>query len=189
MKKKLKHNDIPGILLRPCSTTLAGNKKTIYSSKFAVKEDFYEKYRLHIIGAEIVAECAKIFIVENYKKVKDWSDLSVVMEDANTLDGPVNEHNGGKPLKNYVEYFKYVPSVTKLERRSDALDRILKTWQKRDRLRHNPARKVTGVVLDTTDGDLSMKINGRSHLWISDTTTIIIAAYIEKAIAAQKKKK
>ena len=55
---------------------------------------------------QIVVECAKIFILNNWNKVKDRSDLEIVMEDANTLKGDLNKHNVNKPLKNYVEYFK-----------------------------------------------------------------------------------
>jgi hypothetical protein len=41
---------------------------------------------------------------------------------------------------------------------------------------------LTGVVLDPTDGDFSLTVNGKNHLWIDDESVIVIADYIEKSL-------
>ena len=38
------------------------------------------------------------------------------------------------------------------------------------------------MVLDPTDGDFSITINGKEHWWIQDEAVIIIADYIEKKL-------
>ena len=51
---------------------------------------------------------------------------------------------------------------------------------KRNKLRHNPVHTVDNIVLDPSDGDFSVTINGgQEHLWIQDEAVIVIANYIE----------
>jgi D-tyrosyl-tRNA(Tyr) deacylase len=45
------------------------------------------------------------------------------------------------------------------------------------------------VVLDPTDGDFSVTINGNEHWWIQDEAVIIIADYIEKQLKTQEDEK
>jgi hypothetical protein len=47
-------------------------------------------------------------------------------------------------------------------------------------LLHNPIVELNDVVLDPTDGDFSVTINGKEHWWIEDSAIIKIADYIEK---------
>lgn len=69
--------EIYGLLMRPSSTTLEDNEKVMRSSKCFTDADFLKKYTYHISANEIIAESAKIFILKNYKKIKDWSGLKV----------------------------------------------------------------------------------------------------------------
>ena len=48
---------------------------------------------------------------------------------------------------------------------------------------HNPIIEVSDVVLDPTDGDFSITINGAEYWWIDQESIIIIASYIEKQIS------
>ena len=189
----MKRNKIYGILMRPVSMNAKDNEKVMQSTDVSVKEGFYKAYSHHVGALQIVAECAKVYVNKNWKKVKDWSDLNVILEDANTLKGSLNDFNGGKPLKDFVEYFNYKEGnrrsmqVVGGKTRSSVVDKIMDRIDKEDRAKHNPIKTVKGVVLDPTDGDFSLTINGRKHMWISDNTIIIIADYVEKQLAKKKK--
>ncbi len=164
-------NKIYGMIMRPCSIDEAGNEKIMQSTDVSVTKDFYKSYSHHIAAMQIVAECAKIYISKNWEKVKDWSNLEVVVEDANTKD------------KKYIEYFKYIEKEnTKIRKGSTYIQKWLKKKDAEDKLRHNPIESVIDVVLDPSDGDFSLTINGRVHMWVSDTTVIIIANYIEQQL-------
>ena len=64
----MRKNNIYGILLFPCSTNIEEHKKVCHTSTHGVKNDFMKSYSNHLAGMEIVANCAKIYILENYKK-------------------------------------------------------------------------------------------------------------------------
>ncbi len=181
MRKK--RNIIYGITFRPGSMSQADNEANMHSSDYSVSSDFMDHYRKHIGGMQVVAECAKIFILKNYTNVKDWSNLNVIIND-----------NSGEP----TEYFNYIAKKEKKEARreeklkdgfkrpkeirSEILNSILDRMDNEDQLKHNPVISLTDVVLDTTDGDFSVTINDKSHNWIDDSSIIIIASYIEKQL-------
>lgn len=187
--KEMKRNDIPGIIMRPSSLTEKENEKVMSSTKVSVSKGFYKAYAYHKGAMSIVAECAKIYIKKNWKKVKDWSNLSVVLEDANTLKGFLNSANGGKPLKDYVEYYNYTGPGRGWNVKSSVIKRMSKRIDKENKKKHNPIQTISDVVLDPTDGDFSLTINGRNHMWISDSTVIIIADYVEEQLAKKQKTK
>lgn len=60
-------------------------------------------------------------------------------------------------------------------------DMLIKSDRKRKR-NQNPVLSINSVVLDPTDGDFSITINGNEHWWIQDEAVIIIADYIENQI-------
>ena len=158
-------NGISGIILRPCFTNLKDNEDAMSSTEYSINSDFLKEYTKHISAMQIVSECAKIYIQKNWKKVKDWSKLSVIVED--------NESS--------TEYYNYVAT----SRKGGESEIINKMFYKMENFyvnRHNPVKKVSKVVLDPSDGDFSLTINGKTHLWISDDSVIVIAAYIEKQI-------
>jgi hypothetical protein len=163
-------NMIFGMLMRPCSMTEEDNEAVMQSSDLSVKKDFMSAYRNHIAGMEIVGECAKIYILKNYEKVKDWTDLHVVIED-----------NSKKP----TEYYNWKEMSPSTGRGSKIFDEIMRKGNERRKKRHNPIVTLTDCVLDTTDGDFSLKINGRDHLWISDDSVVIIADFIEQELKKQ----
>ncbi len=158
--------------MRTSYSTTQEHEKATMSTGVSVNDNFYKAYSHHIAAMQIIAECAKVYILNNWEKIKDWSDLEVVVEDNNTDE--------------YVEYFKYTGTR---KDRAEANTKGSEFWNKRllkldeaDKKRHNPAITVTDVVLDPSDGDFSITINGRAHNWISDETVIIISDYIEKKI-------
>lgn len=64
----------------------------------------------------------------------------------------------------------------------DLLDNVFSSLDESNKQKHNPIEVVSQVVLDPSDGDFSITINGRDHLWIDDEAVIIIADYIEKKL-------
>jgi hypothetical protein len=53
----------------------------------------------------------------------------------------------------------------------------------REKEKHNPILEFNEVVLDPTDGDFSITVNGdQAHWWIQDEAVILIADYIEKQL-------
>ena len=70
-----------GMLLRPCSLNLEDNEETMKSSDYFTDKNFLEKYNHNLGINTIISELAKIYILENWSKVKDWSELSVKILD------------------------------------------------------------------------------------------------------------
>lgn len=134
-----------GIMFRPMSLTLEDNEKVMRTSEYFVESGFREKYEHNLAINQIIAESAKIFIVNNYQKVTDWSGLDVTI-------------STGKGKR--VHYYSRTAP---------------KNMQ-------NPVKTFTDVVLDPTDGDFSVTINGTPHLWLFQDEVITIADFIEKAI-------
>ena len=181
-------------MLRPASMNHEDNAAVMHSTDASVTSDFKKAYQYHMVAMQVVAECAKVYLIDNWEKVKNWTDLEIVMVDANTLKGFLNSANGGEPLDDYVEYFNYTGEAkAKAERmRASKNTRIMADYHEerdeRDKLKHNPVKEISDVVLDTTDGDFSLTINGRVHMWISDETVIVLANYVEKQLKEQDEK-
>ena len=162
--------EIHGMLMYPCSVNMEDHEAQWKSSEFYTDSNFMKAYRMHKIAMQHTAECAKIYAVNNWKSVKpeDWSELNVMIVD-----------NSG-PDKS-TKYYNHKPRPEK-EQPSKAFERLLKSAEERRAKEHNPIVSVTDVVLDTSDGDFSITINGKDHLWIHNTSIIIIADFIEKMI-------
>lgn len=169
-----KHRQLHGILMYPGSLTQRGHEKTIFSSDYAVSKDFRKVYENYIAYMQIVAESAKIYILNNWKKVKDWGDLEISIVDNSGKETFYYNHKQKKPKLKTINSKGYSKLIEKfLSRR--------KKW-------HNPVKKISDMVLDTIDGDFSVKINGKWHNWIDKESAIVLADYIEKAINQPKNK-
>lgn len=74
----MKTNPIYGLIFRPSSQTVEGHEKIFQSSDYSVKDNFYKNYSNHIAAMEIVAGCAKHYILNNWEKISDWTNLNVI---------------------------------------------------------------------------------------------------------------
>jgi len=137
------------------------------NSIFYTEKDFYKEYEKHQAAMQHIAAFGKIFIIKNWEKITDWSKLNVTICD-----------NSKKP----TEYYNYIPSDRKNWSRSESVQKFLESMEEHRSKRHNPITSVTNVVLDPSDGDFSLDINGKPHFWIDDESVIIIADYIEKQL-------
>ena len=53
------------------------------SSQFYVESDYLNEYRKHMVAMDHIANMAKSFIFNNWKRVEDWSDLDVIIRNGN----------------------------------------------------------------------------------------------------------
>jgi hypothetical protein len=155
----------------------AGMKQSV----FYTNENFSDEYHKHMVAMSHIAECAKIFIFNNWEKVKDWSDLDVKITKA---DGTV------------IHYYKYTEPKPKKVSKPSPLEKLgavvkppskkhenwIKKLQEEFKANQNPVTSVSDVVLDSMDGDFSLTINGNEHWWLVDNEVIVIANYIENQL-------
>jgi hypothetical protein len=156
---------IPGQLFSPCFLTEAEYENAYKQSDFYVEKDYMEEYRKHMVAMQHIASMAKSYILNNWSKVNDWTELNVIV-----THGPTGEK---------TEYFNYVPSVFDNKKSSETWNTMMQSLEDCHRQKHNPIRVIDTVVLDPTDGDFSLTINGKEHWWIGDEEIIVIADYIE----------
>lgn len=154
---------IPGILLRPCTTSEEENEKLWRSSEFWTENNFFNEYSKLKTAQDHIVECAKIFILKNYKDVKNWNELKVTVEYFDNESGFRSEIQYG----NFIDKGCVNNEIAKLLK-----DKIL-------------VENLTDVVLDPTDGDFSITINGKQLWWIDDDSIIWIADYIEERLRIQ----
>lgn len=124
--------------------------------------NFYGNY--HKLSSELrsVLECAKIYILDNYNKIEDYSDLSLTLRCANH--------------ENAVYFGKKMELKTK--KRIKIFDEIMEDL-------NNRTIKIISfdsVVWDWSDGDFSVTLNGVDYNWIDSRSIIDIAEYIEERL-------
>jgi hypothetical protein len=174
---------IPGGLFRPGFSTEEKFKEGYKSSAFYVEGDYKNEYRKHLVALGHIANMAKSYILENWRSVTDWSGL-----DMRITHGPTGE---------VTEYYNHEKAIQRREkalaRKKDleesgltkvrtcgAFDSLMEKSLELKKEKHNPILEFTDVVLDPTDGDFSVTINGdKKHWWIRNEEVIVIADYIE----------
>lgn len=157
-------NGIYGIMIKRSAFSDKEYESLSQSYIYSVKEKFLEEYQNHIAALQIISMCAKSFIMKNYKEVDDWSKLNVVIEDTQ---------------KKPTEYHNYIPDTVQRYHDGGILNKLLQQIEDEKAKKHNPIISIENFMLDTTDGDLSIKINGKLHRCIADDSVIVIANYIE----------
>jgi hypothetical protein len=171
-----------GGLFTPCFMTEDDFENAYKESIFYVEKNYMEEYRKHMAAMDHIANIAKSYILNNWKKVTDWSDLNLTVTHGQT--GVTTEYyNGDKVLawrkREEERADKKLPGV----RKSKVMIEMLERLEKDNKERHNPIIEFNNVVLDPTDGDFSVTINGKEHWWIEDDAVMIIANYIEKQLS------
>ena len=176
-RKKDHPNLIHGSIMSPCFMTEEEFEEGYKESIFYVDKGFKDEYEKHIAAMGHIANIAKSYIHKNWKLVKDWSDLEVVV-----AHGPTGESTYYYAYKERIirkDYIGYGGGI--------ASDLFLK-FDRAKKRNQNPVKTMDSVVLDPTDGDFSVTINGNEHWWIQDEAVIIIADYIEKQLKTQEDK-
>lgn len=160
---------IHGSLMNPCFVTEADFEEGYRNSTFYVESNYLDEYRKHLAALEHIANIAKSYILNNWQNISNWKDLEVTV-----IHGPTGVT---------TEYYNYVPHVPGQKGSSKTWDSIMERLDENNKKRHNPILEVNSIVLDPTDGDFSITVNGdQEHWWIQDEAVIIIADYIEKQL-------
>jgi hypothetical protein len=108
-----------------------------------------------------LVEAAKIYILDNYEKVKDYKTLHMMLRCANH-EGTVYFGTRSKRGKGGSKIFNDL--INELNKQTIEV----KTFDK--------------AVYDWTDGDFSVVFNGESYNWIDSNSIIDIAAHIERKL-------
>lgn len=174
---------IHGEMFRPVFATEEEFKEGYKRSQFYVEAGYKEAYRSHLVALSHITNMAKSYILENWKSVTDWSGLDVKI-----THGPTGE---------VTEYYNHERAIQRRERTltrkkdleegglskvrtGEVLNRLMEDALERAKEKHNPILEFTEVILDPTDGDFSVTINGdKQYWWIGDEEIIVIADYIE----------
>lgn len=116
------------------------------------------------LQAKIVIDACR-YIINNLKKVSDWSDLTLSIEsyDFNSKTNRVTLFYTHRPFEGDKEY------IILLNKSMCA--------------GHNPIRTIEDPVFDSIDGDFSLKINGEYYNFINAAAIINIASFIEYQLA------
>jgi hypothetical protein len=157
-------SNIPGQIFNPCFLTEDEFENGYKNSEFYVDKNFLSEYRKHMVAMDHIANMAKSYILNNWQKVEDWSELDIKIHAGNT----------GKE----THYYKYVDRGG-WNIRNEKVAEVFEEMRKEEEANQNPIRVFNEVVLDPTDGDFSVKINDTEHWWINDDAIITIADYIE----------
>jgi hypothetical protein len=163
---------IHGVVFTPCFMTEEEFEEGYKKSSFYVERDFKKEYENHIAAMSHISNIAKSYIYNNWEKVNDWGDLEVVISHAPTGDTDY--------------YYSHKEKIRKKDYHSSISGDIFLKIDKERKRKQKPVKSFGGVVLDPTDGDFSVTINGKEYWWISDESVIIIADYIEKQLEKQK---
>lgn len=165
------------------------NKNLWQSSEFWTEKGFLEEYRKHRTAMQHVAECAKIYIMENWQKVDDWTGLNLVIK---CKQGRFEFYNytpklyGKRSEEDRVLEFDEGGGNTEKDKarkvESSIFNKIMKKIDEESKDKHNPIKEIKGFVLDPTDGDFSVTINGQELWWINEEAVIEIANWIEKKL-------
>lgn len=117
-----------------------------------------------------ILAAAKIYILDNYEKISDWSDLMTTLYTVNH-ENPV-----------YVRTRRKKSKGTK--RKSETLTKLLERIEKKT----VQPKTLEKVVYDWTDGDISIKMNGKWYNRINRNpeSIIDIASYIETKLKGKK---
>ena len=88
-----------------------------------------------------------------------------------------------------ISYYSKI-DFSKYLKRDDAevylYNKLIDEIEETNKKKHNPIVTFDQAVLDTSDGDFSVKINGQDFYWITDRPIIEIADYIEQQLKTQE---
>lgn len=153
------------------------------------KGNFGEEYYRRMSEMNRVVEAAKMYIIDNYKKITDWTELHFEL-----VQG-FNEHRkilrfgmkDAERLKRYPPKPRTEPKDGKKHPRSVRIPRLEAMMKKLDEERIQVST-FDEAVYDWTDGDFSITINGVGYMWIDHRNpgaVIEIAHFIEENLKKQ----
>jgi hypothetical protein len=164
------------------------NTLNLIRSREAYSREEFMKHqsRLRKEFGELVSG-AKIYVLDNYKKVNDYSDLHMILvsgasgekvhfgkKRADRKKKVKDDSQMSEKMKNFMKTVKPAPVSKRVQEIMDRIDNEIVTIETFD-----------SAVYDWTDGDFSVTINGKDYLWITGDSVIDIADYIETKLKEQ----
>jgi hypothetical protein len=150
-------------MLVDLSKTEQGIMDSIRESEKYKAGDFQMKYVEFSAELRRLVDAAKVYILDNYQKVEDYSELHLMLRAANQEKtcyfGQKRDFDDSKNIS---------PTFRKIMEEIDAQTIEIKTFDK--------------AVFDWTDGDFSVVFNGVDYNWIDANSIIDIADYIESRL-------
>jgi aspartate 1-decarboxylase len=171
-----KKGKLMGDPLRISSATEEEFIERLKGTKGFIENGFMDEFRYHIVMKQRIARAAKVYLFLNWKKVKDWSKLNVSVRD-----------NSKKTTK----YYNHIPRESGIAdglptNDDNIIRRAFAELEEYQAKQHNPVVTMDDMILDPTDEDFSIIVNGKSHNWISDDSVIVIADYVEEQLKEQE---
>jgi hypothetical protein len=137
----------------------------------AIPEEYFgnfgEKVAEFKAKISMVEEAAKVYILRNWEKIGDWTGFCGTLV------------SGANSKSQY--YYNYIEKPI-----SESDSDVWKMWEQSLREDHYPLREVNEVVLDPTDGDFSVTVNGDEEFMWLEEGIIELASYIEKQLKDKK---
>lgn len=131
-------------------------KDVIRTSNEYTTSNFIDEYQERFWALERLYAACKVYIVDNYEKVKDWSGYSV------------SRYEDGK----YVRYGKVGEGDSLLRKRISEMTK-------------EEVRTITDVYLDI-DGDFTFKVNdNEDHFMIDGEDVVLLASYIQEQVTGE----
>lgn len=160
--------------------------QSLRTSWFFLNNDFEKEYGRRLSEMHRIVEAAKIYVLDNYTKVSHWRDLWTTIRSANH-EGPAYIHKKDVELRRERKArLKQSPPRTKRPNvrrlRSENMSDIFKELDKKT----ISPKSLTNAVYDWTDGDFSVKINGKWYNRINSQAIIDIASYIEEQLKSSE---
>jgi hypothetical protein len=126
------------------------------------KEGNFEiRYIEFVAETRSIVEAAKMYIIDNYKKVNDYKTLHLMLRCAN--------HEG-------TQYFG--TKSKKKRGQSEIFNKLINELNDKT----IEIKTFDAAVYDWTDGDFSVTLNGVNYNWIDSNSIIDIAAHIERKL-------
>lgn len=132
-------------------------------------ERFDDSINYHYSMINRIIMAAKMYILDNYEKITDWSDLYTTI------------HHGINP-KMFQRYGKLPVYNSKGDAFDDELESRLQKILRESDMELEEVKTITNAVYDFTDGDFSITVNGKEWFWIRDQSVMDITRYIEERI-------
>ncbi len=133
----------------------------IRSTKEYSEMNFQDNNSKIWVAHNSLIEAAKIYVIDNYKLIDDYSGLDLILRSGATGDR-----------------FYFGPKRSREVSRSGMLTNILKDLDSRT----ITIETFDDAIYDWSDGDFSVVFNGVSYNWIDSDSVINIASYIEKKL-------
>lgn len=135
----------------------------------------FDRFHKHYLGMRRIVSEAKRFLQDNWEKVEDWSDLKIIIHDNKGSHIYYDNDKAVELRRASEEKLKEANKDSIMKGMFDGIHEHQGHW-------HDPVRSVSNVVLDESDGDFSIDINGKGHLWIDDNAVMVLAYYVEKRV-------